>query len=162
MTLVRFTKWGGALHWHYDVQRLGDDEHGVWVAAPVGTVLQRGHEPSTVEERGWVGLVPWHGGWSALWNRRIEPEVYVDVTTEPVWDGDAVHMVDLDLDVVRHRDASVAILDEDEFAEHQVTLAYPPEVIEAAEATARWLVAALTSRAEPFGDVGAAWLQRLG
>jgi len=159
---VRFTKWGGALHWHYELQRLGEDEHGVWVGAPIGTVLQRGHEPSSIEEQGWVGLVPWEATWSPLWNRTKEPEVYVDVTTRASWDGNTVHMVDLDLDVVRHRDGSVAILDEDEFAEHQVALGYPAEVIAEAEATAAWLVEALTARVEPFGDVGAAWLRRLG
>ena len=162
MTAVRFTKWGGALHWHYDVERLGEDEHGLWVAIPVGTVLQRGHEPPTVEAQGCVGVVPWQGTWSALWNRHKEPEVYVDVTSQPVWDGDVVHMVDFDLDVVRHRDSSVEILDEDEFAEHQVALGYPADVIATAEATAAWLVESLTARREPFGEVGAAWLQRLG
>lgn len=36
-------------------------------------------------------------------------------------------MVDLDLDVVRRFDGSAEILDEDEFAEHQVRYGYPPE-----------------------------------
>ena len=49
-------------------------------------------------------------------------EVYIDMSTVPVWDGDTMTAIDLDLDVVRLWDGTVEILDEDEFAEHQVTL----------------------------------------
>ena len=37
--------------------------------------------------------------------------------------------VDLDLDVVRGTDGPLVVDDEDEFAEHQVALGYPPEVV---------------------------------
>lgn len=40
-----FTKWGGRLHWHFDVVPLGEDAHGRWLGVPAGTVLQRGYEP---------------------------------------------------------------------------------------------------------------------
>ena len=52
------------------------------------------------------------------------------------------------------------ILDEDEFAEHQVQLAYPAELISQARQTCDWLVTAVSSRAEPFGQAGAGWLAR--
>ena len=86
----------------------------------------------------------------------------MDVTTRPVLDGDTVTAVDLDLDVVRWADGRVEVLDEDEFAEHQVQLAYPAELISQARATCDWLVEAVSSRAEPFGQAGTAWLARAG
>ena len=36
-------------------------------------------------------------------------------------------MVDLDLDVIRMRDGRIILDDEDEFEEHQVRYAYPPD-----------------------------------
>ena len=163
MTTVRFTKWGGTLHWHFELERLGEDEHGVWLGAPVGTRMQRGSEPPITEQSGCVQLVPRAGGWAALWNRTRDVEIYVDIASEPVWsdDGSVVTLVDLDLDVVRWRDGRVEILDEDEFAEHQVALGYPAAVIAAAEATTAEMVRALTERIEPFDTVGPSWLGRL-
>ena len=84
--------------------------------------------------------------------------VYVDVTTDVRREADVIHAVDLDLDVVRLSDGRVLVLDEDEFAEHQVRYGYPPDVVTRARATADDLVAALTAGVEPFGDVGAARL----
>ncbi len=45
--------------------------------------------------------------------------------------------VDLDLDVIRRWDGTIALLDEDEFAEHLLALRYPPEVVAAAEQSAQ-------------------------
>ena len=70
-------------------------------------------------------------------------------------------MVDLDLDVVRDRDGTVAVLDEDEFADHQVRFGYPAEFVERAQSTADHLVDALTNRIEPFDLRGQEWLGRL-
>jgi protein associated with RNAse G/E len=47
------------------------------------------------------------------------------------------------------RDGSVLVMDEDEFADHQVKYAYPPDVIASARASCDW-VAANISTTEPF------------
>ena len=106
-------------------------------------------------------LVPRQGRWTAYWSVDGEIELYVDVTTTPVWTAEGVTAVDLDLDVVRWRSGGVEVLDEDEFDEHRVALAYPAELVEEARATAAWLVDALISGAEPFGAVGQGWLAQL-
>jgi protein associated with RNAse G/E len=82
----------------------------------------------------------------------------VDVTTKPIRHAEVIHAVDLDLDVVRLRDGTVTVLDEDEFAEHQLLYDYPAEVIAQARATTDDLVARITAGIEPFATVGAAWL----
>ena len=67
-------------------------------------------------------------------------------------------MVDLDLDVVRHRVSGAAqLLDEDEFEEHQRRYAYPAAVIDRTRAAARWLMEAVTDR-EPFMSAYRHWL----
>jgi hypothetical protein len=52
------------------------------------------------------------------------------------------------------------VLDEDEFAEHQVRYGYPAEVVAGARAACDDLVRRITAGAEPFGTAGAAWLDR--
>jgi len=52
----------------------------------------------------------------------------------------------------------VRLLDEDEFEEHQVLYGYPVEEIALARATADELLAMVSARQEPFGEVGESWL----
>lgn len=161
---VRFSKFDGALHWHFTAYRLGVDEHGTWLGCPAGTVLRRGTELTLTWEVPQVCLVPegdrW---WVANFNAEPHPtEVYSDMTTVPVWDGDTVTAVDLDLDVERLRDGTVSVLDEDEFAVHQVRYGYPPEVVAAARSAADEVYAAVAANAEPFATAYRRWLARVG
>lgn len=64
-------------------------------------------------------------------------------------------MVDLDLDVARLRSGAVRVLDEDEFAEHQVALGYPPELIEGALAACERVRRMIERNEEPFATVAA-------
>jgi hypothetical protein len=158
---VRYTKWGEHLHWYFDLERLGTDRYGTWLAGRRGITKRRGDEPPQRERHGFVMLVPGEGRWTAYWSVDDEIELYVDVTTTPEWTTEGVTAVDLDLDVVRWRGGGVEVLDEDEFDEHRVALAYPPDVVAGARATAAWLVEAITARREPFGSTGPAWLAHL-
>jgi uncharacterized protein len=159
---VRFTKWGGKRHWHYRLESLGTDQYGWWLGGRAGILVQRGDEAPIVQPHDFVVLVPASGRWIANWNDpgNTDLEIYVDVTTTPVRLPDAVEAVDLDLDVVRRRDGTVRVLDEDEFDEHQRLYGYPAEVIAQAEATTAELVAQVTGGVEPFGAVGSAYLAK--
>ncbi len=157
---VRYTKWGGIDHWHYELDPLGEDQFGRWFFGAAGLTQQRGDEPPVVWPGDFVLLVPAEGCWTACFNAGHELEIYVNVTTRPVLDGDTITAVNLDLDVVRYLDGRVEVLDEDEFAEHQVQLAYPAELVSQARQTCDWLVRAVSARAEPFGRAGAGWLAR--
>jgi hypothetical protein len=158
---IRFTKWGGSPHWHYDLEMLGADRYGTWFGARAGIPMQRGGEPPIRQPHDFVTLVPADGDWIANWNPRSagnELALYVDVTDRPVLGPDGITAADLDLDVVRLWDGSVRVLDEDEFEEHRIRYGYPPEVIERALAATRDLVTRVSNRDEPFGAVGDAWL----
>jgi uncharacterized protein len=119
---VVYTKYDGSLHWHFTMRHLGSDEYGVWLGAPAGTPTQRGSEPPIVLGDAWVQLIPHVQWWTAAFNAApADTEIYCDITTEPRWLPGEVTMVDLDLDVLRMRsDQHVLLVDEDEFAEHQV------------------------------------------
>jgi uncharacterized protein len=161
VTEIRFTKWGGKRHWRYPMEPLGSDRYGLWFGGRAGIMLRRGFEAPILQPHDFVVLVPTDGCWIASWNGPGETDIaiYVDVTTEPCVQADVVSAVDLDLDVVQLRDGTVRVLDEDEFAEHQVSFGYPIEVVRLAHATTDGLVARLTAGTEPFRSVGAAWLE---
>ena len=155
---MRFTKWGGKLHWHYLVVPLGRDGHGWWYGGPEGTFFQRGDEAPILRPHDYVMLVPEAGEWIATWHAASDTELYVDVTSRPVRNGGVIEAVDLDLDVIRKRDGRVLLVDEDEFAEHQVRYGYPPDVITAAQESADWLMDAVGSRGGAFGGAHERWL----
>ncbi len=159
---VRYTKWGGRAHWTLTAHHLGEDEHGVWLAAPVGTELTR---PGARELaiRLHVILFPHRLPCTAAFYERLpgdltEMATYIDISTVPQWNDGEVTMVDLDLDIIRQHDGTILIDDEDEFAEHQVSLAYPPDVVAMAEESCAARLTELTEGVEPYGVVGQAWL----
>ncbi len=157
---VRFHKWPDSLHWHFQMQRLDEDEHGVWLAAPPGTTARRGSEPLKTVWGAFICLVPRHQWWTAIWNAEGNHVLYVDIATPPTWDGDTVSMFDLDLDVVQHRASGrVDVIDEDEFLDHQVRYDYPQRLIDGARAAAAKVLLALERGDEPFGTAGP---ERLG
>jgi protein associated with RNAse G/E len=167
---MRFSKWDGTPHWEMDGHYLGADEFGHWMGARPPVLLSRPGRTFT-DVRHVVGLFP-HDGWFAgAFHEHLEPELpehvewYVDITTVPRWErtpaGLTVRAVDLDLDVFRTWTGDVVVDDEDEFAEHRVTLAYPDDVVRAAERSCAAVAAAVRARAEPFGTTGAAWLAKL-
>jgi len=78
----------------------------------------------------------------------------VDITTPPIWDGDTVSMVDLDLDVVQTLDGPVLVVDEDEFGKNQVSYWYPQDMITSARTSCDEIAAAMHRRDEPYRSVG--------
>jgi uncharacterized protein len=157
---MRFTKWGGKPHWHYPVVPLGSDRYGWWLGGPEGTFFQRGDEEPIPRPHDYVMLVPAEGDWIATWHAAGDTELYVDITTRPIASDQLIEAVDLDLDVIRERNGRVLLVDEDEFAEHQVLLGYPAELIAQAQATADDLVIRIAAAEEPFGRTGSDWLAR--
>ena len=126
---VAMTKWRDLPHWEYSGVFLGSDLYGDWIGIPAGTAMSRpGADyvapvdqvslvpPAHAGERGWLATFHGRGG---------EVEVYVDITTPPLWDRSTLRAVDLDLDVVRGTTGRVWVDDEDEFAEHRIALGLP-------------------------------------
>lgn len=155
--LIDFRKYPDAKHWQYEFSLLAEDGYGAWLWGPAGTPAQKGDEPPTTFETTTVKLVT-NDWWAAMWHGWSEPEIYVDIITPAVWSEDRITMIDLDLDVIRLRSGEVRVVDEDEFAEHQVALAYPDELIEGARAAAERVRAMLEGGEEPFASAGAARL----
>lgn len=160
------SKWGETPHWELDAIYLGSDEHGQWIGAPAGTLNAR-PGAQFVSEVDSVSLVPPGDGelvtHIATFHRPgIWCRVYVDITTPAWWDGDLLRAVDLDLDVIRGDTGRVWVDDEDEFADHRVSLGYPDDIVAAALASCSRVHAAVAAEAPPYDGAAEAWLTRLG
>jgi hypothetical protein len=158
-------KWPDLPHWEFDAVRLGVDALGHWVGVPAGTWLAK----PGAGFHAWcdhVVLLPHDAWWVATIygddaDRPVD--VYVDITTPCTWSDDEsqVTAVDLDLDVIKGPTGRVWVDDEDEFAEHQVSLGYPDDVVATALESCRAVLQAVTEGAEPFDGSARPWLERL-
>jgi hypothetical protein len=134
-----FTKWGGSRHWTApSLVWLGEDEFGWWLGDRAGAQWQRGDGRTFTSPTNDVLLVPRDRAHTVMFYERHpewEYRLYVDITTVAEWTTDGgLTATDLDLDVVEYWDGRTSVLDEDEFAEHQVKYGYPADLIAAAEA----------------------------
>ncbi|GIF06025.1 DUF402 domain-containing protein [Actinoplanes siamensis] len=151
MVRVIYTKYDGSAHRDYPARRLAEDDLGTWVGVTQGTASVYHGRPS-VEQIPFVLLVPHHAWWTGMFNPPPRTsEVYCDITTPARWEGDTVHIVDLDLDVVRRRETGlVELRDEDEFEEHRTLFGYPDDLVVEANAAAELLMGQLGDGTEPF------------
>jgi uncharacterized protein len=161
---VRYSKYDGRAHRDYPARRLGAGGHGTWLGVGAGTASVYHGGPS-VERIPFVLLVPPHAWWTAMFNPPPRTsEIYCDITTPAVWEGDhTVSLVDLDLDVVRRRGGGgrVELLDEDEFEAHRIEFGYPDEVVAHARGAASWLRVAVADGTEPFATAYRAFLAQM-
>jgi protein associated with RNAse G/E len=159
MVRVIYTKYNGSAHRDYPARRLNADEHGTWLGVTRGTASVYHGRPS-IEQIPFVLLIPHRAWWTGMFNPPPRTsEVYCDITTPARWEGDTVHIIDLDLDVVRRRATqAVELRDEDEFEEHRQQFGYPDDLVTEARAAAQKLLGALGEGAEPFATQYRKWL----
>lgn len=151
-------KYPDRLHWQFPVDFLGEDEHGMWFLVQAGTPALRESEPHTIKT-GFVALVPTDDPWIAEFYVDSPTErIYVNIGTVPTVVDQVIHQVDLDLDVILTVDGDVIVVDEDEFAQHQVEFGYPQDVIDAARRATEDAVDRLTRRLPPFDGAAERWL----
>lgn len=164
-------KWPARPHYRFDAERLGEDEHGVWLGIPPGTPAS-GPRGDQIFRHAFVTLVPRHEWFIASWYDPdvpsgegeffIDTSLYVDITTPAEWLSPThVTTVDLDLDIVRRRSGELYIDDEDEFTEHQVSYGYPAEIVEGALRSSERLFEVVRSGTEPFASAYRPWLSRV-
>lgn len=163
---VVMTKWVDRPHWEFDAVYLGSDHAGDWLGFPTGSHMTRpGMEFTTTNQQ--VGLVPASGSpvgsaWLATFHGPGgQVLTYVDMTTEPVWDGATVRAVDLDLDVIQQLDGSAEVDDQDEFDAHRVEHRYPDDVVALVIWTRDAVLAAVRDRSAPFDGSAATWFTTL-
>jgi protein associated with RNAse G/E len=150
--LLRATKYDGTAHWIQPFRCVSDDGNLLIASYRARTPIftSRGEFRSPYNSYVYFWRDRWYnvfrlsrpGCGVAFW--------YCNVTTPPVFDGEKLHYVDLDLDVAVQPDGGAEILDADEFEVHQLKYQYPRPVIERAEEAADELMSLARLRGFPF------------
>ena len=149
-------KWGGLPHYAGPVARVGEDEHGIWLWRPEGTLVRRGDEVVYASPYPSLSLVVRDAWWTpSWWFGHPTMDVYVNINTPVDRSGDTWTSVDVDLDVIRWSDGGVEIVDRDEFEAHRLEYGYPADLVQAAEAAAAEVLGQVTAGGPPWDGVAA-------
>jgi len=141
-------------------QLLGEDEFGRWLGVAEGSPWWAADgSRSGVFVASLVKVVPRGTFWTACF-QSVDPVVDVDVVLPVRWVDDALEEVDLELDVLRSADGTVCVRDREAFNRVREAWTMPDDVAAPAEETCERVRELVESGAEPFGQVGRAWLLR--
>lgn len=152
------TNYDGSQHWRHSAYLVLERGNMVVLQTFAGTRVE-------TEKGEWIS--PYHTRghyWTDRWYNVIRVEsprgaperivrYYCNVATPAEFDGENLHYVDLQLDViVEPRDGAfhAVLIDEDDFERARETYAYPQRVIEAARAAAEELLQLARDAAFPF------------
>lgn len=138
------TKYDGSLHYDYWGRLIDQHDGVIRVVTDEGTAM-RGYRGDGAFRTTMTQLFFTDRWYNVFHNYapvgRLGMHWYANIGTPARIEGDTLHWVDLDLDLMDTRDRGLFVDDEDEFAEHQVRMSYPPEVIERARAALDELLA---------------------
>jgi hypothetical protein len=139
---------------------LGEDAFGRWLGVTGGDPWWAADgSRSGVFVMSFVKLVPDGTFWTACFNP-FDPVVDVDIVLPVRWIGDTLEEIDLELDILRSANGAVRVRDREEFERVRQVWAMPGDIAAQAEATCDRVRALVERGAEPFGEVGQAWLSR--
>lgn len=139
---------------------LGEDAYGRWLGVTRGSPWWAADRSRrSVFEASFVKVVPSGTFWTACFNA-VDPVIDVDVVLPVRWVDDVLEEIDLELDILRSADGSVRVKDREEFDRVREAWAMPSDIAAQAEETCERVRALVELGAEPFGDVGRAWLSR--
>jgi hypothetical protein len=139
---------------------LGEDAFGRWLGVAQGDPWwMADRSRSGVFVASFVKLVPSGAFWTACYNY-ADPVVDVDIVLPVRWVDEVLEEVDLELDILRSADGRVWVRDQEAFNEVRERWAMPDDIAAQALATCEQVRALVERGAEPFGEVGRAWLSR--
>lgn len=128
------TKWDGSPHFAIAARFLGADDGGAWLGAASGWRMARATQTLHIPYSSVFYVPDGHGYLARFDEPGVEAgtDLYVDITTVPVWRATEAQLVDLDLDIVRDRQGRLRVVDEGEFVANSKRLNYPSDLIAAA------------------------------
>jgi protein associated with RNAse G/E len=150
---VLSTKYDGSPHNDYVAMVLGSDAAPdlgapLRLFVPVGTIMRSTARAdfalvTPFTQLFWPGADVWwnieHMHWPHVGTNGGVMYSYANVSLPARLEGDTVHWVDLDLDIVT-TDRGPVLVDEDEFEEHRVRFGYPDDLVARAHEAAATLL----------------------
>ena len=152
---VRVLKYDGAEHrrWAATVKHLV----GSLLVLDATFAEEIQHELIGVIPRGTVSTeYYWLDRWFNVF-RFATPEgrlrsYYCNINVPPVFDGETLSYIDLDIDILVQPDLSYRVLDREDFESNAAKFGYPERVRENAEAALNELIGMIQSAAFPFNS----------
>lgn len=92
----------------------------------------------------------WYNVWHICEQNSNVNRIYINIATPALLQDNVLTWTDLDLDLRVHMDGSLELVDEAEFQENSLTMAYPPELVAQAHAACEQLTAAYAQNLYPF------------
>jgi hypothetical protein len=147
---------------------LGEDAFGNWLGIARGNAWWSADRTRTgLFDHSFVKLVPRETFWTVCFHA-MEPQlpylqqalVDVDIVLPVRWRDGAIEEVDLELDILRSADGRVCVRDQDKFDQMRIDWALPEDITAQALATCEEIRLRVERGADPFGEVGEAWLSR--
>lgn len=155
---LRSLKYDGSLNYEWPAQVVWEDHAGFIWFTPAGAPFTR-PTATTPVPYDWVGRI-WYDRWYMVDASLLPVAVagaagvvhhyYCNIGAPGAWEDDIYHFIDFDLDVAVYPDGRGELLDEDEFAAHQVRFGYPAAVIAATWQAVDDVRALAEVRATPF------------
>jgi len=131
------TKFDGSPHYEYWGRLIDQHEGVIRVITDAGTPTSSYRGEGLMRSR--MTQLFFTDRWYNVFHNyvpvgRLGMHWYANVGTPARIEGDTLHWVDLDLDLMDTQVRGLFVDDEDEFAEHQILMSYPPEIVASAEA----------------------------
>jgi hypothetical protein len=143
----------GARTMRWDAVELEPDRYGRWTFCAKGVQHANSSGGVFTMPCDAVQLVPADSWWVAWWWG--EPRwISIDLCEPTHVEGGRWSYVDLELDVALFQDGTVNVLDRDEFDESIAKGVIDDASAQQVEKASAWLVQALETGTEPFGDAG--------
>jgi len=150
---VLSTKYDGSPHYDYRARIIDEAPGIIRVVADEGTPFVSYRAES--EFRASMTLLFFTDRWFNVYHNhrpmgRLGMLSYANVGTPARLEGDTIHWIDLDLDVIVTQEQGLIVDDEDEFQDHLVRMSYPDDVIRRAIESKDTLLRLARDHAFPF------------
>jgi GrpB-like predicted nucleotidyltransferase (UPF0157 family) len=144
----------------WQAHRVGRSEHGTWLYTPANTAIQTvsGEVINTRLTEG-VQLLPADGWWVAWW--WADGTMTVEVATPVVIEGSSVEYTSLELNLTATEKGESILDGQDDYVAAREAGLITGVQDDEARSAASTLVRQLADRAEPFGEKGWEWLNRV-
>jgi uncharacterized protein len=83
---------------------------------------------------------------------------YCNIATPSIWNGDEIHYIDLDLDVIRKKNEKWQVIDKEEFESNAIKYGYPSELKDYALKSLKLLQNKINTASFPFDGSGLDYL----
>ncbi|MEZ4767192.1 MAG: DUF402 domain-containing protein [Caldilineales bacterium] len=147
-------KYDGSLRDEYETWLADESDDAIVLLSPPGLPYFHHRQTSWLEAPDGLLEIYFKRRWYNVWHIAEQNSntnlIYVNIAMPATFAGGVVEWTDLDLDYRVHLDGSVERLDQPQYDQNALRMAYPPSLIEQVEAACREVESGLAAGTYPF------------